>query len=106
MRKHVTKDDVIGTVIHGTLRAQDLILAFSDALDAIDPEATAKIRAEGWVPESAINDDDDAWWSSEAPSWIMDDLFDALNDAAPDGCYFGTTEGDGSDFGFWEIEED
>jgi hypothetical protein len=106
MKKTLTKDDLIGTVSHGTLRPQDLILAFSDALDAIDPDATSKIRADGWVPESAMNDDADAWWNTEEPLYIMDALCLALDESAPEGCYFGTTEGDGADFGFWECEED
>jgi len=31
---------------------------------------------------------------------------DALNEYAPDGYYFGAIEGDGSDFGFWAIEDE
>ena len=33
----------------------------------------------------------------------MKDLFDCLNDYAPDGYYFGSHEGNGSEFGYWEI---
>ncbi len=38
--------------------------------------------------------------------YLNEVLFDAMNDIAPDGCYFGSHPGDGSLFGFFEIEED
>ena len=38
----------------------------------------------------------------DAASELTHDLFDALNDIAPDNHYFGAIEGDGSDYGFWE----
>ena len=34
----------------------------------------------------------------------ISDVLDALDECAPEGCYFGPHEGDGSDFGFWPIE--
>lgn len=42
---------------------------------------------------------------------MLDRITDLLNEISPAGYYFGTTEGDGSDFGFWyipdyEIEDD
>ena len=33
-------------------------------------------------------------------------LFDILDSVAPEGCYFGALEGDGSCYGFWPCEDD
>lgn len=33
---------------------------------------------------------------------IVEEALDFLHYLAPHGCYFGVTEGDGSDFGFWK----
>jgi hypothetical protein len=55
------------------------------------------------------SNEDHAWWDSDDVMYLLEDLFDALNDHAPIGCYFGSHPGDGSDFGYWahdEIETD
>ena len=87
-----------GTVIHGTLRTQDLLEAFSEELNlragANQPESIALliVAAQGIDPDS-----DDA-------GYILEELFDTLNEYAPEGSYFGAHEGDGSDFGFWPLD--
>ena len=40
------------------------------------------------------------WCDTEAAQ-TLEDLAEALNDAAPAGFYFGASEGDGACFGFW-----
>lgn len=45
-------------------------------------------------------------FEERASEFLNEDLFDALNYFAPDGFYFGSTEGDGSCYGFWETEPD
>jgi len=37
---------------------------------------------------------------------LYEDIFDYLNEIAPEGYYFGSHPGDGSDYGFWECEKD
>lgn len=97
----------IGTVIHGTLRSEDLIPKFADTLDhliKLNDEANAwTIDAEGIESlkqsvEIARNFKD---FESDDAFDLVDMLEDNLQNFAPEGAYFGTTEGDGSDFGFW-----
>ena len=99
-----------GTVSHGTMRPQDLIPSFLDVLAEVAPAEYQQMMIPGCgfpaVPSYALEDDDSEWWDSDAASWILECLFDALNDHAPDGHYFGAHEGDGSDYGFWAILED
>lgn len=94
-----------GTIIHGTLRGYDLYFAFFDELMAINPELYEKVRRSEYMPPvAAAQDDDHPWWESEECSELLNQLFDALNECAPEGTYFGAHPGDGSDFGFWAEE--
>jgi hypothetical protein len=103
-----------GTVIHATLRPQDLIPAFFEMLNTLgDRDRVQAIRDEFKIPDSELigSDlriiDDHPWWNSEDASYLLNEvLFDALNDHAPEGHYFGAHIGDGSDFGFWQFEDD
>ncbi len=88
-----------GTVIHGTLRSEDLIPAFFSELLAYDPDAAAVILDN--FPDYLGDEPDPNCYLSEDTNWLFDKLFDALNDVAPKGHYFGAHPGDGSDFGFW-----
>ncbi len=98
-----------GTVISATNRPQDLIPAFLEELRTHDKEQAEKIAKD--IPHSELIGDDltinenHPWWISEEASWILwEELIDALNEHAPEGCYFGAHDGDGSDFGYWECE--
>lgn len=99
-----------GTISHGTLRTQDLIPAFLDVLRIHNPEAYQQIMIPdagfSALPSYAQEDDSSDWWDSEDAGWLLESLFDALNELAPEGYYFGAHPGDGSDFGFWACEED
>jgi hypothetical protein len=96
-----------GTISRGTLRPQDLIPALLNALRTAGPDAYAQtvMGPFGAVPSYVFDEGDDSeWWVSEAASDLIAQLEDALNEAAPEGYYFGAHPGDGSDFGFWEVE--
>jgi hypothetical protein len=105
---------ITGTVIHGTMRPQDLIPAFLVVLHEMakeDPTASA-VEEQcagyplGFVPSYAMEDEDSEWWYSEEANSRLEELFYILHNLAPEGYYFGSHPGDGSDYGFWEIEEE
>ena len=84
---------MVGTLIHGTMRNEDLLTAFADELERLD--ASGKHAA-------YINDARD--WRGrgyEFANDVLERLFDALDGYAPPYCYFGAHAGDGSDYGFW-----
>ena len=81
------------TISHGTMRPEDLIPKFLEVLEELNPKVSES--AKRWN-ELAIE---------EAQSQFLSELFDLLNEEAPEGFYFGSHPGDGSDYGFWQMEE-
>lgn len=97
-----------GTVIHGTMRTQDIIPVLLECLEEVDPAAHAQMLMGSFGPIPAYVEDegdDSDWWTSMDAQYLLEDLFLALDGAAPDGYYFGAHPGDGSDYGFWELED-
>jgi hypothetical protein len=98
---------VTGTVSHGTLRPQDLLRRFAAELNRLMPYNAFAMTEEARGVADVLDDMPDE--KDIFSAWdILTELMDELNTiAAREGnYYFGTTEGDGSDFGFWETEED
>lgn len=102
----------LGSISHGTLRAEDLIPCFVDWLEEFCRKHPAVVEFRKKQEEWEKGDDLETEWydSEEADYFLHETLFPALEEYAPDYCYFGATEGDGSDFGFWpcwsRIEDD
>jgi hypothetical protein len=115
-----------GSVSHGTMREEDLIPTFMDVLDDIREEITLsagpwpvssdpsrldyRVKVVGGIDgrlgEIERRIDTDGYFDSEDAHWDLEYLFDQLDALAPAGYYFGAHPGDGSDYGFWEVESD
>lgn len=95
----MTKKAILGSVSWGTHLPEDLIPRFIDTLAQLDKAKADAFRAE--LPEDL--EPNDPYWDSEEAYWLLEELFDTLDEFAPDGHYFGSHEGDGSDFGFWPV---
>lgn len=104
------KTDVVieaGDVIsQATLRTEDLIESFLGFIEAVCTKDSCAYLLEeynealGW-DGTQNNEDEDA-----LSYFLNETLFDAMNEVAPDNLYFGAHEGDGSLFGYWEVEEE
>ena len=94
-----------GTLIHGTMRHEDLIPAFVEALRALD-KGTLRPAQEDILDDITRNMAHPGWYETEDAALALDeDLFFILCDYAPAGYYFGTNVGDGSDFCCWPCDE-
>lgn len=87
------------SVSHGTMRTQDLIPVFMSVLRDT-PEYVQVMNA---VPCHAQDDKEAEWWDSEDAHWLLVSLTETLESYAPEGYYFGSHPGDGSDYGFWKL---
>jgi len=94
------------SISHGTHRTQDLIPRFLAALIPLAPSAqVVQYALSPYGYQDAVKGGDaHTWWESTDALVMLEDLTDALNRKAPQGFYFGAHPGDGSDFGFYEIE--
>lgn len=88
------------SVSSGTLKSEDLIPKFLGVLKTYGKDKYDKYIKENPEVEDWENLDE------ETMGWVVDELTDLLNEIAPDGCYFGASEGDGADFGFWSMSNE
>jgi hypothetical protein len=99
------------SVSHGTMLAEHLIPRFIEVL----PEPKRSWYQGRWDAVRTGDADtiadvlahfDELTSQQEAVDYLCGDLFDELHELAPEGCYFGSHPGDGSDYGFWRVEEE
>ena len=88
------------SVSHGTMHPKHLIPVFLDVLKTYAPE-----KYNAYVKENQEVLDLDGI-DDETLGYVVEELFDKLNEIAPDGTYFGSHPGDGSDYGFWSVDPD
>lgn len=98
-----------GTISHGTMRYVDLIPTFVEYLRAYDATHDVLTDDENERIIRAVSNYDNDLDLMErhggSVTYLLDALFDAMNDLAPDGYYFGAHPGDGSDYGFWAVDD-
>lgn len=94
----------------GTLRPQDLIPRYLDALRELAPAAYEQVTmpACGFsaFPSYAAENTDHDWWRSEDCDALLESLCEALQEHAPEGFVFGAHEGDGASMGFWAAHDE
>jgi hypothetical protein len=93
----------IGSISSGKLHTVDLLEAFADELERI--EAGNPLVTEARAVLTLVKAGWDMVADGEEASELVSALQDELQQHAPDYCYFGTSEGDGADFGFWPSME-
>lgn len=109
-----------GTVISGTMRREDLIPAFIDELQSriddmslsspmVGNEAERKKAYSRHTDLMAAIErrmDKRGYFESDDADYDLEALFDALEEFAPEGYYFGSHPGDASDYGYWAEEDE
>ena len=108
-----TEFPYLGSCSTGTLRPEDLIPSFcalltdvlrwAEAESDCDPDGLQDTLSKLEVIEGAADDDD--YFESEDATYDQEWLTDMLNEYAPESVIFGSHEGDGADFGYWETDE-
>ena len=97
------------SVSRATLLASDLIPAFLDVIRDT-PEYCQLIQSLSGdllvITDAGADSRDERWDSEDMSYFLNEELWDVLNMYAPYGYYFGATDGDGSDFGYWSDEEE
>lgn len=90
----------IGTIIQGTLNTEELVQAFVEELERLGSEDAVIDDAKNWLDMDEDQGERGEAWEEEG-SELVSSLIDSLNEFSPQFCYFGASEGDGADFGFW-----
>lgn len=94
-------EDLKGMVVSdGTMRSEDLIPKFLNVLKVYGRDVYDKYVGEN--PEVL----DLSGMDDETMGWVVDELFDKLNEIAPEGYSFGSQDGDGACYGFWSVDAD
>lgn len=96
-----------GTLIHGTLRVEDLLPDLLSELMSLDPGMVDAMAVDiefvnTYLPTLDVQSPEKA----EQMNQILVDVMDSLDEVASRyGYRFGSHEGDGADFGFWSNEQ-
>jgi len=105
------------SVSHGTLVPEQITEAIFDFIDNKGLDADLKTELEDIKHEMSFYIDFETFYRYETlmnadeadnnfSSLVFEDLFDFMNNLAPDGTSFRAHIGDGSDFGYWAWDDD
>ena len=97
------------TISKATLRNEDLITACMHFLWEMDKDKARGIWKENPNLLKALCDREcgipTEWWETDEANFLLNEtIYDAMQDLAPEGYYFGSNPGDGALFGYWEEE--
>lgn len=119
MSEHLSDHFRNAIISSHTLRTQDLIKSFMSFLEDELPvnafhvakESYELVKRSGYVTRVLEGEWDEPFADMDynihyALNDQLELLFEIMNCIAPEGCYFGSSEGDGACFGFWEYEEE
>lgn len=96
-----------GSVSHGTMNPEHLIPAFVSVLvDEFNDTELPSALSRHWPQVYAVLYDDGDWddVDNTEEDLCLSELFDRLDTHSPEHFYFGSHPGDGSDYGFWRME--
>lgn len=97
----------LGSISHAIMKPEDLIPVFMNELETLDKERYDIIKKDYQEDLKAIEYYNTTPYSrhiseqQEQINWLLEELFDTLNNYCMPYFYFGAHEGDGSDYGFW-----
>ena len=97
---------------NATMKTEDLIPSFMNYLHYVKGacEATKEVNELQEEVNSLELEEKDGYGkyykNPEDASWLLnEDIWDLLNNIAPEFTYFGAHEGDGAAYGFWTSED-
>ncbi len=99
----------VGSVSSGTMREEDLIPDFRDELERLSGQVGVsqelRKRARRLVREVGSRMETEGYFEGDVVLDDLEELFNVLGEFAGPYMYFGAHLGDGSDYGFWLIED-
>ncbi len=95
----------LGSVSTGTLDSESLVSAFSGELESLYSETGHPVPGHVRTMLAEVKRLDSIDFEDGDASEYVDELAQELEHFAPPFCYFGASEGDGADFGFWVSED-
>jgi hypothetical protein len=97
----------LGSVSTATMRPADLIPSFLYTANTLRLSRAERKQYNKLNKEWDTLPMESSWTDEhiEQAEYMLEELFDILNNHAPAYAYFGSHPGDGADYGFWLVED-